>query len=402
MTEALVEKVLFVRKDSQAKLVADGVRFATKGKSYVVKAKKEILLSAGVFGSPQILELSGIGSPRILKENKIKLLYANENVGENLQDHMLVPLGFEVADGQITGEAFRDEKVFNDALAQYIKNHTGPLSTGVCSSALLSYEQLLFAPKQNKIPKGLDQLSILSRQAGHPGLAHQYQLTRDKLLDPGEATAQHVFLTIGLTPLQGAIPKLLFGTTSPGSYLTLLGVLEHQFSRGSVHINSSSPFAYPRIDPNYLGADIDLEVLADIMLHLQTIARAEPFASLLKHKGQVFQPGYSELNESNVRAHIKNTQSSEYHPCGTCSMSPRQKGGVVNERLRVYGTSNLRVIDASIFPLHVRANSKFSIVHCSFNCVSRWFPALTGVDIVQSLVYAVAEKAADLLKEDAS
>lgn len=371
--------MLFVRKDRQAKLVADGIKFRTKGKSYVVKARKEIILSAGAFGSPKILELSGIGSPKILKKNRIKVLYPNENVGENLQDHMLAPLGFEVADGQVTAAALRDEKVFNDALAQYIKNQTGPLSTGLCSSALLSYEQILLGPQKKKIPNGLDQALTSSRQAGHPGLAQQYQLTREKLLDRTEATAQHIFAASGFNPARGDNVREFFGAASPGSYLTLFGVLEHPFSRGSVHIHSPDPFVYPKIDPNYLGTDVDLEVLADIMLHLQTIARAEPLASLLKQKGHVFQPGYFELNQSNVRAHIKNTQNSEYHPCGTCSMSPRRKGGVVNERLRVYGTSNLRVVDASIFPLHVRANSKFFLVHSSFISTSKGSPALTVV-----------------------
>lgn len=139
-------------------------------------------------------------------------------------------------------------------------------------------------------------------------------------------------------------------------------MLEHPFARGSVHIQSSNPIIYPQIDPNYLGAEIDLEVMADVMLQLQSVARAEPLASLLKNKGHVFQPGYFELNNSNVRAFIQNTLNSQYHPCGTCSMSPRGQGGVVDERLRVYGTSNLRVIDASIIPLLVRANRKFSMI----------------------------------------
>lgn len=382
--------------------MAEGIKFSSKGKSYLVKARKEVILSAGAFGSPQILELSGIGSPKILKENGIKILYPNENVGENLQDHMMVPLGFEVADGQVTAEALRDVKVFNDVLAQYIQNGTGPLSTGICSSALLSYEQILLGGQKKKIPKGLEEALAFSRRAGHPGLAQQYELTRAKLLDPTEAVAQHVFVALGLTPSLGDNSRAYFGTTSPGSYFTLLGIVEHPFSRGSVHINSSNPFSYPRIDPNYLGAEVDLEVLADIMLHLQSIARAEPLASLLKKKGQVFQPSYFELNESNVRAHIKNTQNSEYHPCGTCSMSPRGKGGVVNERLRVYGTSNLRVVDASIFPLQVQANREF-ILTCSIGlCRPRVSGTDTDSNIVQSLVYAVAEKAADMLKEDAS
>lgn len=191
LTSALVEKVLFDHQGYQARLVARGVRFSAKGKSYLVKARKEIILSAGAFSSPQILELSGIGSPKILSRNQIKILYPNENVGENLQDHLLVPLGFEVADGQVTREALRDVKVFNAALAQYIKNHTGPLSTGPCGNALLSYEQILLQAPKTKVLKGFDQLGTLSE--GHPGLAQQYQLTREKLLARTEATAQHAF-----------------------------------------------------------------------------------------------------------------------------------------------------------------------------------------------------------------
>lgn len=196
------------------------------------------------------------------------------------------------------------------------------------------------------------------KQAGaNPGLAHQVELTRLKTLDPKESSAQQLIVLGGLTPGEANVTKL-FTTESPGSYLTLAAILEHPFSRGSVHIQSSDPRIYPIIDPDYLGSEVDLEILADIMLHLQTVARAEPLASFLKGKGHVYQPGYFELNESNVRAHIKRTMSTEFHVCGTCAMSPRDKGGVVDERLRVYGTERLRVVDASNFPLQVRANRK--------------------------------------------
>lgn len=140
-----------------------------------------------------------------------------------------------------------------------------------------------------------------------------------------------------------------------GSYINIVGILTHPFSRGSVHIQSSDPTVYPVVDPNYLA--VDLEILADILLHMQTVARTEPLASLLKGKWTVYQPGFFELSEENVRAHVKNTMGSE---CGTCSMNPRDKGGVVDERLKVYGTDNLTVVDASIFPLQVRANSELS------------------------------------------
>lgn len=362
LTEALVEKVLFDPSRGGNHLVASGIKFGAKGRHYVVKAKKEVILSAGAFGSPKILELSGIGSAKILEKNNIKVLYNNENVGENLQDHAMIPLGFEVVDGIFTSDAFRDPKVLNAALATYLANQTGPLSTGTYSSALLSYKQMLPTSNKGKIPKGINNVLTPKQAATNPGLAHQVELTRLKTLDPKESSAQHVMFLAGLTPGEANITKL-FGNESPGSYFTLLAILEHPFSRGSVHIQSSDPTVYPLIDPNYLGAEVDLEIFADIMLHLQTVARAEPLASRLKGKGHVYQPGYFELNDSNVRAHVKKTMSTEFHPCGTSTMSPRDKGGVVDERLKVYGTERLRVVDASIFPLQVRANRKTLFLH---------------------------------------
>ncbi|MCJ1270247.1 hypothetical protein MMC22_010143 [Lobaria immixta] len=376
LTEALVEKVLFDPRRGRNQLIANGVKFGAKGRHYVVEAKKEVILSAGTFGSSKILELSGIGSTKILKKNNIEVLYDNENVGENLQDHALVPLGFEVVDGLFTTDAFRDPKVLDAALAAYLANQTGPLSTGTYSSALLSYKQMLPTSNKAKIPKGINNVLTPKQAAADPGLAHRVELTRLKTLEPKESSAQQLIILAGLTPGDANVTKL-FSTESPGSYVTLAAILEHPFSRGSVHIQSSDPTVYPVIDPNYLGAEVDLEIFADIMLHLQTVARAEPLASLLKGKGHVYQPGYFELNESNVREHVKKALSSEYHPCGTCAMSPRGKGGVVDERLRVYGTERLRVVDASIFPLQARAN-------------------------LVSLTYAIAEKAADLIKEDAA
>ena len=89
----------------------------------------------------------------------------------------------------------------------------------------------------------------------------------------------------------------------------------------------------------------------------------------------MYQPGYYELNESNVGEWIKENLQSEYHPAGTCAMMPKIKGGVVDEKFRLYGVSNLRVVDASVFPLMPRGN-------------------------LQTLVYAIAERAADFIKED--
>lgn len=363
ITEALVQEVEFGKKNQKGQLTATGLKFSAKSKDYTVRATKEVIISSGSYGSPQILELSGIGSSKILKKYDIDVLYENENVGENLQDHMIVPLSFEAQDGVFTYDAFKNKTLFDDALAEYIANHTGPLSDGICSSALLSYAQVLPADQKTKVPKGIDKILTPAQAAANPGLAHQYELTRRKVLNAHESSAQHVLIANGLTPTDSDDAAKYLSNTLPGSYLGLAAVLEHPFSRGSVHIKSPDPANYPVIDLNYLGADVDLEIFADIMLQLQTVARTEPFASLLKGKGTVYQPGFVELNEGNVRAQVKSTMSSEYHPCGSCTMNARDKGGVVDERLKVHGTSNVRVVDASIFPMQVRANSKLILYY---------------------------------------
>ena len=113
------------------------------------------------------------------------------------------------------------------------------------------------------------------------------------------------------------------------------------------------------------------------LLHIQKVAKTSPLSDHFKNGGTVYQPDYYKLDEKNVEEFVRDSFSSEYHPMSTCSMLLEHEGGVVDERLKVYGTANLRVVDASIFPLAVRGN-------------------------LQTLVYAVAERAADFVKQDAS
>ena len=203
----------------------------------------------------------------------------------------------------------------------------------------------------------------------------QDTLTFQKLLSPSEASLQHVYLPGGSTPSLASNTSAIFSTTAPNNYFTFFSVLQHPFSRGSVHITSSDPLVYPSINPNYLAHPLDTYVVGQGLLHIQKIAQTTPLSQHLKGGGTVYQPGFYKLDEENVEAFVRNNAASEYHPMGTCSMLPRKDRGVVDEKLRVYGTRGLRVVDASVFPLAVRGN-------------------------LQSLVYAVAERAAEFIKED--
>lgn len=162
----------------------------------------------------------------------------------------------------------------------------------------------------------------------------------------------------------------------PGNYYSVAICLLQPLSRGSVHIRSAEPSDAVKVDPRYLTHPFDLEVFARHMTYISTIISTEPLASLIKPDGRRNACAPADLADVEaMRGYVKQTTLSSWHPTSTCAMLPLDKGGVVNERLVVHGTRNLRVVDASVFPITTRGN-----------------PMAT--------VYAVAERAADLVKED--
>ncbi|KAK0262849.1 hypothetical protein B0A54_09037 [Friedmanniomyces endolithicus] len=157
--------------------------------------------------------------------------------------------------------------------------------------------------------------------------------------------------------------------------LALLSMLSHPLSRGTVHIHSADPFAKPTIDPGYYTHPLDLEVHPRHMQSLEKLAQSEPLASLIKPGGARSPEGYDALTLERSERLVQAHSSTNYHPCGTCGMMPESMGGVVDARLKVYGTRNVRVVDASVMPIIPRGN-------------------------IITTVYAVAEKAADVISQD--
>ncbi|KAF9875069.1 putative GMC oxidoreductase [Colletotrichum karsti] len=359
VTRAFVRKVLLRR--NRHGVSATGVRWTKDNATHEAIAAREVILSAGSIASPQLLELSGIGNKVLLRKHGIESLVDNPNVGENLQDHVYVPLGFATQPGIETVEDFNNASYFQEQLDLYLQNKTGRLSSTSASASLLSLKQVVST---------LD-LNAPALKTHGSGLPEQYRIILRDL--KSEAVCQQLAFEGGMSPQFQADTTKLFSAGSPGNFLTLLGVLEHPLSRGSIHIQSADPTVHPKIDPRYLTNPIDVQLLKAIALQLQVVARTKPLSDLLQKDGTAFQPGYYELTPENVEEWVRGGLQSEYHPCGTCAMMPKDKEGVVDEKFRVYGVRNLRVVDASVFPLIPRAN-------------------------IQSLVYAVAERAADIIK----
>ena len=367
ITGARVLKIIL--EGTAPAVVAVGVEYTCNGEARTVKARHEVILSAGALHSPKILELSGIGDPELLSSLSIPVVIGNRYVGENLQDHPMCGLSFEVNDGLETLDDIlrQDPGAIQRVMEQYATSKSGPLASG----GIFSYA---FLGLQDTLPSLTSDVSYPADT--HPLKPAQTKYYKQLLENPEESTAG--FFTYAA---QGN-----FGTDSgeslmrsgflPGSYYSVAICLLQPLSRGYVHIQSADPQAPVRVDPRYLSHPLDLEVFARHMSYISKIVATEPLASLLKVNGRRNAAAPADIADVEaMKEYLTKTAMSSWHPTSTCPMLPLDKGGVVNERLVVHGTSNLRVVDASVFPITTRGN-----------------PMAT--------VYAVAERAADLIKED--
>ncbi|KAL8847231.1 MAG: hypothetical protein Q9221_007718 [Calogaya cf. arnoldii] len=375
VTEAMAEKVVFT-KTEDGQVSATGVQFSSKeGERLTANANKEVILAAGAFQSPQLLELSGIGSRPLLERLGIEPIIDNPSVGENLQDHAMATISLEVEDGIPTADLLRDPKIFTAAIEEYNNSKTGVLTSGTYSTAFMPMVDFLEEDGQAKLSQLLDQYLKNDAPLTFPAQKQQYELLRTMLESKDDSSAHYcMFASQANIDAEGGPSKYIQPTTE-GNYVSLLAALNHPFSRGSVHIDSADAKDAPIIDPKYLSHPLDNEILARHIQYFETLVRTEPLASVLKKDGRRIPAGVRVETLDEARKLGPRTVMSNFHPTGTCAMMSKDLGGVVDKRLIVHGTTNLRVVDASIFPLEPRGN-------------------------IQSSVYAIAERASDLIKED--
>jgi choline dehydrogenase-like flavoprotein len=378
-TETTVTKVLLERPSSAGGAVAKGVQVISKDGSFkTIGVRKEVIICAGAFNSPRLLELSGIGDADLLQRLGINVVVHNPHVGENLQNHPFTGLAFEARDDLETIDAFfrQEPDAVAAAMQEYGTKGTGPLST----SNMITMAQLPLPEFHTEAGrKEIDQLL--------GAMDPDTDARRSPTTTPAFAAAHENFVRSILTDTSEALGNYVFGSAyapfdapcptyrAPGKHVSVAIELSHPLSRGSVHITSAAPEHASsngglRIDPRYFSHPLDLEVLArQIRFTEDIISRAEPLMRYLKPYTKRF------MDLEVAKDYVRRTADGAYHYSGTCSMMPRAMGGVVNNRLRVYGCSNLRVCDASIVPLEPTANP-------------------------QAVIYGVAELGASLIKED--
>ena len=374
-TETYVEKILFEKIGDTHRAI--GVQCIQQESRRIIRADSEVVLSAGVFQTPQILELSGIGGADLLSHYGVKTIIDNKFVGENLQDHPMTSISFEVNEGVMTGEMMRDPNVVQAVSEMYDNSRSGPLCVGGLGSyALLPLALTSEDGNEQQIKKLLDEyLHKIEQKVTYPAQKLHTLAIRRLIESQADASA-----SIFMAPQQGNFdkgpsPRDIFRMAIPGNFISIGVSLQHPLSRGSVHIQSPDILIKPVVDPEYLSHPLDIEIYARHMLLLEVIVQTEPLASFLKPDGRRNSKTAYMKDIVAAKNYLKQTVASNWHPVGTCAMMPKEVGGVVDERLIVHGTTNLRVVDASVFALVPKGN-------------------------IQSSVYAVAERAADLIKDD--
>ncbi|KAG6009977.1 hypothetical protein E4U21_000748 [Claviceps maximensis] len=342
-------------------LRANGVRFSptlfrNSKQQYVVKAAKSVILSAGALASAPILERSGVGKASVLSAAKVKQVVHLPGVGANLNDQpgsvisALVKTEYRNDTSLIDGrKPFGPEislvNIDNIWSAVYvlIRDHTG-------SSAIT---QSLASPAS---------LSSRAESLVAAGAAVNTQ-GAEMLLN----------MTIHLI-VQSRLPVAEIISESYPSILSVPFWPLMPLSRGHVHISSANPFEFPVIMPRFLTDNFDQQVAIAVARRLRDLWNSPPLTGLVADAYYVPAIG-PDGTDADYLKWLQNSSVGASHWVGATAMLPRKLGGVVDSRLRVYGTKNLRVVDSGILPFQITSH-------------------------LMSTMYAVAQRAADLILQD--
>ncbi len=278
---------------------ATGIEVTHKGRKQVVKADREVILSAGAIGSPQLLQLSGIGPEAVLKEAGVTPHLVRAGVGANLTDHLEVFFQYECTQS-IT---------LNGTLDPF-------------SKALIGLQWILFRNGLGAT-NHFESCGFIRSSSKKPWPDIQYHFL------PGAISYD------GNTAFKGHGYQVHVGPNKPAS-------------RGNIRIKSPDVMDHPKIQFNYLKEDSDREDWRNTIRITRRVLNQD---ALAPYRGAEIQPGMDISTDESIDAWVKSNVESAYHPTSTCRMGAKDDPmSVVDWECRVIGLQNLRVIDSSIFP----------------------------------------------------
>ncbi len=282
-----------------------GATFTRNGGQVTATARREVVMAAGSIGTPQLLQVSGIGAGDLLRRVGLQVLHDLPGVGENLQDHLQVRCAYKVEGIKTMNERYQSLLQRAGFALQYAATRRGPMT---------------MAPSQ----LGAFTRSDPSRET--PNLQYHVQpLTLPKFGEPLDPFPAFTASVCNLRPS----------------------------SRGWVRVTSPNPATHPEIRPNYLATEDDRRVVADA---IRLTRRIVGMPALARYRPQEFRPGPGIVTDEDLAQAAGDISTTIFHPVGTCRMGI-DGGAVVDPRLKVHGIDGLRIADASIMPTITSGNT---------------------------------------------
>nr|XP_012217942.1 PREDICTED: glucose dehydrogenase [FAD, quinone] [Linepithema humile] len=330
---------------------AIGVEFVRDGRRQIVRARKEVILSAGAINSPQILMLSGIGPKEHLQHIGIPVV-RDLQVGNNLQDHVGMGGLTFLIDKPVA--IVQDRFQATPMMMHYVINGRGPMTTlgGVEGYAFINTK-------------------YANRSVDYPDV--QFHMAPASINSDAGVQVRKV---LGLTD---EVYNTVYRPITNRDTWTIMPLLLRPKSRGTIRLRSSNPFHSPIINANYFSDPMDIAILVDGAKLAIKVSEAKVFKQFGSRLHRIKVPGCKHLkfgSDAYWECHIRHISMTIYHPVGTAKMGPStDPTAVVDPRLRVYGVTGLRVIDASIMPTICSGNTNAPVI-------------------------MIAEKGSDLIKQD--
>ncbi|KAF9458888.1 hypothetical protein BDZ94DRAFT_1312864 [Collybia nuda] len=301
-------------------------------------ATNEIVLSAGAFGTPTLLQLSGIGDRTELRDAGVATVVHNPSVGKNMSDHALLPNIWNVNSTDTYDSVLRDPAEYKASLAQWLKDRTGPLG--------------------GHITNNLGWLRL-------PKTASIFKTVRDPSAGPKSSHFEMLFVNMWVNPNTPPPPT--------GNFMSVVLALISPTSRGSIKISSSNPFTKPLINPNLVSTDFDIFTLVEAVKAAKRFIAAKAWSGYIQDSVGGLDAA---MTDKEIEAYVRENTNTIWHAVGTAAMSAKDASyGVVDPDLKVKGVDGLRIVDGSILPFVPNAHT-------------------------EGPIYLIAERGADLIKQD--
>ncbi|KUI53180.1 Oxygen-dependent choline dehydrogenase [Cytospora mali] len=343
------------RTQSKKLIIEDGKAAGVEvigpdGESYTFRANHEVVVSQGVFESPKLLMLSGIGPQKTLEKFGIAPVVTSEHVGQNLLDHPIMPHVFRLKDGLgLDGHLLRPGAAHDAAVSAYTNKNKGPYTSGLL--------ELVGLPR---VDSWFEQdAEYRERKEANGGV--------DPFGPGGQPHFEIDFVPMFSDAFQWHIP-----CPPEGDWLTVIvDLLRPQSRAGVVTLNSTDPLEQANVNLNFFADHLDLVALRQGVRFVDDILlNGDGMKDII---GEDYPWAMPRNSDEAMETMIKERSQTGFHPCGSLRMGKDIEQGVVDNKLKVFGVDKLRVIDASVIPV---------IPDCR----------------IQNSVYMIGEKGADMIK----